>query len=242
MNKLEPLVLHKSETRGLADYGWLKSRHTFSFAEYFNPERVHFGALRVLNDDIVEPGAGFPTHPHDNMEIVSIPLRGALEHKDSMGNTGVIRSGEIQRMSAGTGITHSEYNHSGSEEVNFLQIWVLPEKRSIQPSYEQKEFPADGRSNRFQFIVSPDRREGSLWINQNAFFSMADLSGGMELHYNLQNQNNGVYFFILEGEAEIGGTALSRRDAAGFAGMDQIAIQSGQGASILCIETIMQIR
>lgn len=232
-------IIHRSETRGLADYGWLLSRHTFSFAEYFHPERMHFGALRVLNDDIVDPGAGFPTHPHDNMEIVSIPLRGALEHKDSMGNIGVIQTGEVQRMSAGTGITHSEYNHSKTIDVNFLQIWILPEKRNIKPSYEQKEFSAADRMNRFQFLVSPDRRDDSLWINQNCFFSLAEITPGTEMEYIVQNPGNGIYFFVTEGKTSINGLELKRRDGAGFTNSESFQIKTESGCGILAIETVM---
>jgi redox-sensitive bicupin YhaK (pirin superfamily) len=168
-------VLHRASTRGDANHGWLKSRHTFSFANYYDPERMHFGAIRVINDDIVAPGMGFGTHPHDNMEIISIPLEGDLEHKDSMGNTTVIRHGDIQVMSAGTGIKHSEYNKNDDSPVKFLQIWVFPNKRGVTPRYDQITLNTEDRKNRFQQILSPSSEDDGVWIHQNAWFHMSDL-------------------------------------------------------------------
>ena len=178
-------ILHLSHTRGHANHGWLDSHHTFSFAGYFNPERVHFGAIRVFNDDVVKGGTGFGTHPHANMEIVSIPLAGALEHRDSTGRHKIIKTGEVQIMSAGTGIEHSEYNASKEEDVNFLQIWILPEKMNIQPRYEQKEFPVGNQNNDWVNVVSPNNPE-ALWINQQAWFYLSELETGKDLNYNIQ--------------------------------------------------------
>ncbi len=183
-------VYHQNDSRGLADHGWLKSRHTFSFAGYHNQERMNFGLLRVLNDDIVEPSMGFGTHPHENMEIVSIPLTGSLKHRDSTGNTHIISAGEVQIMSAGSGITHSEYNNSSSDDVNFLQIWVLPKEKDITPRYDQKILDAAKRKNRFQILVAPNVSEESVWINQDAWFSLADIEADQQVTYENNNTNN----------------------------------------------------
>jgi quercetin 2,3-dioxygenase len=209
-------VIHRAETRGLADHGWLKSYHTFSFANYHNANRMRFGLLRVLNDDRVAAGEGFGQHPHDNMEIISIPLQGSLEHKDSMGNQTVIRPNEVQIMSAGTGVRHSEYNHSKTEEVKFLQIWVFPKERNIKPRYEQKLYPHEERKNKLLTVVSPDHNVGSLWINQDAYFSLTDLDEGKSLNYKINKKGNGVYIFVLEGTIEAGGETLNKRDGMGI--------------------------
>lgn len=232
-------TLHRSSSRGGANFGWLQSRHTFSFGGYFDPERMHFGALRVLNDDLVAPGAGFPTHPHDNMEIVTIPLEGALEHKDTTGTDGVIRTGDVQIMSAGTGIAHSEYNHSSEDPVSFLQIWVLPRKKNIEPRYDQKAFDPDHRKDRFQILVSPEPSKETLWINQNAYFSMADISKGSQLTYEIMESGNGVYFFLIEGSAFVEGETLGHRDGLGIQGSPSIAIQATASARILAMEVPM---
>ena len=209
-------VLHDAETRGRAEHGWLRSRHTFSFADYYDPERMGFGALRVINDDIVAPAAGFGTHAHDNMEIISIPLSGSLRHEDSMGNIHVIRQREVQIMSAGTGISHSEYNASDSEPVNFLQIWVTPKQRDIEPRYDQQEFPAENREDHFQLVVAPDSEDGALWINQESWFLLGNFSAGQRERYRLHRDENGVYVFVLEGRAEVAGERLGRRDGLGI--------------------------
>ncbi|MEQ8350803.1 MAG: pirin family protein [Leptospiraceae bacterium] len=232
-------TLHRSSSRGGANFGWLQSRHTFSFGNYFDAERVNFGALRVLNDDQVAPAAGFPTHPHDNMEIVSIPLSGALEHKDTTGTDGIIRTGDVQIMSAGTGIAHSEFNHSSEEAVKFLQIWVLPKKRDIHPRYDQKAFLSEDRKNRFQLMVSPDESESTLWINQNAYFSMADLDKGMTIDYAMSDTSNGAYFFIIEGSANVGEEILEYRDGLGLYGAPSVSIRATAPTSILAIEVPM---
>lgn len=232
-------ILHRADSRGYANHGWLEARHTFSFAGYYDPERVHFGMLRVLNDDIVAPARGFGMHPHDNMEIVTIPISGALQHRDSMGSSGVIRAGEVQIMSAGTGILHSEMNPSNDEAVNLLQIWVFPKQNNIKPRYDQKAFPAEGRANRIQYLVSPDQEEGALWINQDAWFSMTDLSEGHSITYNRYRENNGIYLFVLEGEVNVVNETLQRRDAVGVAATETLLIDAKSPAIILFIEVPM---
>lgn len=231
-------VLHKSDSRGLANHGWLNSRHSFSFAGYHNPDRVHFGALRVLNDDQVDAGKGFGTHPHDNMEIVSIPLYGDLAHKDSTGTEKVIKCGDVQIMSAGSGLQHSEYNYSKEEEVQFLQIWVFPKERNITPRYEQKTFSVEYRMNKFQTVVSPED-DSAVWINQDAFFSMANLDAGTELTYDLKKPGNGIYFFVLNGEISIANEKLDSRDAIGITEVKTVDVKASSYAEILVIEVPM---
>ena len=233
-------ILHKSHTRGHADHGWLNTHHTFSFAGYFNPERMHFGAIRVLNDDIVQGGMGFGTHPHANMEIVSIPLQGALEHKDSTGRQKVIKTGEVQIMSAGTGIEHSEYNASKDEAVNFLQIWVLPDKKDIDPRYEQKEFELSHYRNKLVNVVAPDNPE-ALWINQQAWFYLGELDQGRDLEYALNEPKNGVYLFVIDGEVEVADRLMERRDGMGISGVADFVIKPMKTSRILLIETTMQV-
>lgn len=232
-------IMHRSNTRGHAEHGWLDSHHTFSFASYHNPERVRFGLLRVLNDDIVQPGEGFGTHPHDNMEIVSIPLSGALAHKDSTGNEHVINTGDVQIMSAGSGLYHSEYNASQKEEVNFLQIWVFPKERDIQPRYDQKTFSKAERKNKFQTVVSPEKNSSSLWINQDSYFSLADIEAGKEISYNINKKGNGVYLFVISGSAEAAGTNLDKRDGFGIEDTDKITVTAKENSEILVIEVPM---
>lgn len=233
-------VFHAAGSRGVANHGWLKSFHTFSFANYFNPDRVRFGLLRVLNDDTIAGGTGFGTHPHDNMEIVSIPLSGALEHRDSMGNSSVIRSGEVQIMSAGTGITHSEYNHSEAEECKFLQIWVLPKQRNITPRYDQKVFVPHDQKNTFLTVVSGDKTsKEALWINQDAYFVLGELEAGKETSYSIQHSGNGVYIFVLDGEIEVADKKLTKRDGFGVWETNSVTVKSLTNASVLLIEVPM---
>ncbi|MBX2947535.1 MAG: pirin family protein [Cyclobacteriaceae bacterium] len=232
-------VLHKANTRGHANHGWLDSYHTFSFAGYHDPTRIHFGALRVLNDDVVKGGAGFGQHPHDNMEIISIPLRGALEHGDNTGGHGIIQSGEVQIMSAGSGIAHSEKNASKTEDVNFLQIWVFPKERNIQPRYDQKLFPATDRLNKFQTVVSPEKKNGALWINQDAWFSLGKFEKGKSTEYSINKPGNGVYAFIIEGDVNINDQKLNKRDGFGIWDVEKIVITAGQDAEVLLIEVPM---
>lgn len=232
---MQPMY-HENQSRGLADHGWLKSRHTFSFADYYNPERMNFGLLRVLNDDIVAPSMGFGTHPHENMEIISIPLSGSLQHQDSMGNKHIISTGEVQIMSAGSGITHSEYNNSPAEDVNFLQIWVLPKERDITPRYDQKFFDKDDRKNRFQLLVSPENSEKTVLINQDAWFSLADIEAEKQVTYEKNNKKNGVYFFVIEGNVKIEDHDIKRRDGLGLIDGETYPVFAQSKTQLLAIE------
>lgn len=234
-------ILHKADTRGDADHGWLHSRHTFSFANYYDPSRMHFGALRVLNDDFVAPGMGFGTHPHDNMEIISIPLEGDLEHKDSMGNVAVIRHGDIQVMSAGTGIRHSEYNKNDDQPVKFLQIWVFPDKRNVTPRYDQITLNTEDRKNRFQQIVSPNADDEGVWIHQNAWFHIADLEKGTTLDYTIKSPGNGLYVFVLDGEVSVDGQGLNSRDGFGVWDVNIVNFLATGSTSLLLMEVPMNI-
>ena len=229
-------IYHENQSRGLADHGWLKSRHTFSFANYYNPERMNFGILRVLNDDIVTPSMGFGTHPHENMEIISIPLSGSLRHQDSMGNKHIISTGEVQIMSAGSGITHSEYNNSSSEDVNFLQIWVLPKERDITPRYDQKVFDEGNRKNRFQLLVTPENSEETVLINQDAWFSLADIEAEKQVAYEKNDKKNGVYFFVIEGNVKIEGHDIKRRDGLGLIDGETYPVFAQTKTQLLAIE------
>ncbi|GJQ32611.1 MAG: hypothetical protein HBSAPP04_14500 [Ignavibacteriaceae bacterium] len=234
-------ILHKADTRGDADHGWLHSRHTFSFANYYDPSRMHFGALRVLNDDYVAPGMGFGTHPHDNMEIISIPLEGDLEHKDSMGNVAVIRHGDIQVMSAGTGIRHSEYNKNDDQPVKFLQIWVFPNKRNVTPRYDQITLNIEDRKNRFQQIVSPNPDDEGVWIHQNAWFHIADLEKGTSLDYTIKGEGNGLYVFVLAGDVAVEGQELNSRDGFGIWDINRVNFTATGNTSLLLMEVPMNI-
>ncbi|MDX1652195.1 MAG: pirin family protein [Brumimicrobium sp.] len=229
-------VVHKADSRGYANHGWLKSYHTFSFAGYYNPERMHFGVLRVLNDDTIAPGTGFGRHPHDNMEIVSIPLSGALEHSDSMGNHGVIRSGEIQVMSAGTGVTHSEMNHSKEEETKFLQIWMFPNKRNVEPRYDQQKIELENTTNDWIQILSPNPEDDGVWVHQNAWFSMGRFSKNKEIMYKMKEKTNGVYLMVLDGEIELNGIKLTQRDAIGITEAEQFHFNTLKDAQLLLME------
>jgi len=236
-------VLHKADTRGHANHGWLDSYHSFSFASYHNPNRMNFGVLRVLNDDTVAPGMGFGTHPHNNMEIISIPLSGDLEHKDSMGTQEVIREGDIQVMSAGTGIQHSEYNANRDKEVKFLQIWIFPNKQGVSPRYDQISLKKEDRHNTLQQILSPNADDEGVWIHQNAWFHLGELDEGTQLTYSLKDpQNNGVYAFVLEGDVQLGGQDLERRDGFGIAEVSEFNIKALSGAKILLMEVPMELR
>lgn len=232
-------ILHKAETRGHANHGWLNSYHTFSFANYYNPERVHFGVLRVLNDDSVEPGMGFGTHPHNNMEIISIPLEGDLEHKDSMGNVSVIKFGDVQVMSAGTGITHSEYNKNKDKPVKFLQIWVFPNTENVLPRYDQISLNIEDRHNKLQQILSPNPNDEGVWIYQNAWFYLGNFDEGIKTDYSIKAKGNGVYAFILTGEVTIDGRQLMPRDGFGIWDSDKITIEANSKAELLIMEIPM---
>lgn len=232
-------IIHKADTRGDANHGWLKSRHTFSFANYHNPERIHFGALRVLNDDVVEAGRGFGTHPHDNMEIISIPLEGDLEHKDSLGNIAIIKHGDIQVMSAGTGVFHSEFNKNEDRPVKFLQIWVLPNKKNVTPRYDQITLNISDRHNKLQQILSPDENDEGVWIHQNAWFHLGRFDKGVATEYQLKAKGNGVYAFILEGDITINNQPLSTRDGFGIWDVDSIKVKADTDAEFLLMEVPM---
>lgn len=229
-------TIHRANTRGFADHGWLKSRHTFSFAGYHDPERMNFGALRVLNDDVVAQGMGFGTHPHADMEIISIPISGSLAHKDSTGNSEIIRTGDVQIMSAGTGITHSEYNPDQTKEVNFLQIWVLPEKRGIEPRYEQKTFDLEAQRNSLVKTVSWQKDSGALWINQKAQFWLGVFDAEKEVTVEPSAPGAGLYFFLIRGAAEIAGESLQARDAMGLMGAGKTHVRFTALAQLLVIE------
>lgn len=240
---MENIVLHKATTRGHADHGWLDSHHTFSFAGYQDPERVHFGVLRVLNDDIVTGGMGFGKHPHDNMEIISIVLNGALEHQDSMGHKRALHTNEVQVMSAGTGVVHSEYNHSQSENVNFLQIWLFPNKRNVQPQYDQRVFEENSRMNRWQTLVAPISTDtDSLKINQDAWIVRTRLEQGKKLDYQLKEANNGVYLFVIDGKVIANNQELNKRDGLALTGNNTINIDATESSDVLLLEVPMKVQ
>jgi len=234
-------VIHKAETRGQANHGWLNSHHTFSFANYHNPERMHFGVLRVLNDDQVQAGQGFGTHPHDNMEIISIPLKGDLEHKDSMGNIAVIQEGDVQILSAGTGITHSEYNKNSSKEVKFLQIWIFPNKKNVTPRYDQISIRDIQKENEFYQVLSPNKDDQGVWINQDAWFHIGKFDKGHAAKYTLKKEGNGVYAFVLEGDLEINNEKLTKRDGMGIWDTESITVKASENTRVLLMEVPMSL-
>ncbi len=233
-------VFHPANSRGKANYGWLNANFSFSFANYFDPKKVQFGLLRVLNDDHVKPGMGFGTHPHENMEIISIPLKGEIRHKDSMDHTAVIKAGEVQVMSAGTGVEHSEFN-SSNEELNMLQIWIFPEKNGLEPRYDQKNFSALMKENQLINVVSPrsDQSENSLFINQQAYLHLGEFDPGRKIEYELKKEQHGVYVFLIEGEANIANTSLDKRDAIGIWNTNKISMEFKKPSKVLLIEVPM---
>lgn len=230
---------YASDSRGKANYGWLKTRYSFSFAEYYDASRIRFGVLRVLNDDEVAGGEGFGMHPHDNMEIITIPLEGKLQHKDSMGNTSVIESGEIQVMSAGTGIMHSEFNPDPEIPVKLLQIWVFPDVKNHTPRYQQAKIDTEALKNQLHTIVSPETGNGTVWIHQNAFFSLGEAEFNQTWRYVLNDKNNGMYIFVIEGSAKIDEMQLHRRDAAGITDTSSVEIDVEGGTRLLLMEIPM---
>lgn len=232
-------VLHKAESRGFINLGWLDSRHSFSFGQYYNPECMHFGALRVLNDDVVAAGMGFNTHAHEHMEIVSIPLYGDLEHRDNLGNVSIIRAGDVQVMSAGTGIHHSEFNYNNDKEVRFLQIWIFPKTRNTAPSYQQKSFLATQWQDHIQQVVSPKEMASGIGINQDAWISRCTASPGFSVKYSLHTEQNGVYLFLLEGKLIVEGITLAQRDGLGIWEANEVKIQADSKAEFLIIEVPM---
>jgi quercetin 2,3-dioxygenase len=240
MIKVVNSVLHKAETRGDADHGWLHSRHTFSFADYYDPERVNFGTLRVLNDDIVAAGRGFGTHPHNNMEIISIPLEGDLEHKDNMGNISIIKHGDVQVMSAGTGITHSEYNKNKDIPVKFLQIWIFPFLKNVKPRYDQITLNVAERHNKLQQILSPNPEDAGVWIYQNAWFHLGQFDKGFSTDYHIKLNGNGVYTFILNGNIVINNQELKSRDGYGIWDNEKFTIKANTDGEFLLMEIPMK--
>jgi redox-sensitive bicupin YhaK (pirin superfamily) len=232
-------IFYPANERGTNDIGWLKAKFSFSFGRYYDPEKVHFGALRVLNDDIIAGGQGFGRHPHDNMEIITIPMSGALEHKDSMGNTGVITAGEVQVMSAGRGIEHSEYNHSQTEAANTLQIWLFPKERNIKPRYDQKSFTSAMKPNELTTLISPVKSDDTLWINQDATFSMGDFEPKKQINYDIKTPGNGVYIFVIEGTVKINGQDLNKRDALGVYNTSSITIDTEAKSRLLIMDIPM---
>ncbi|MEM9930747.1 MAG: pirin family protein [Bacteroidota bacterium] len=234
-------ILHKAGTRGLADRGWLKSNHTFSFASYYNPERMHFGVLRVLNDDVVAPGRGFGRHPHDNMEIISIPLSGDLQHEDSLGNVAVIKQGDIQAMSAGTGVTHSEMNAKADTPVEFLQIWVFPKSRNVTPNYSQITLDPAALDNQLDQILSPNPNDRGVAIHQNAWFHLGNIASGTTLNYDIKKSGNGVYAFVLEGDVTIANQSLNKRDGFGIWDTNKISITADNDTKLLLMEVPMEL-
>ena len=233
-------ILHKASTRGLADLGWLQSHQSFSFSEYYHPERIRFGALRVLNDDTVSGGKGFGEHPHDNMEIISIPLEGDLEHRDSMNNTAVISPGEIQVMSAGTGIYHSEYNKNAGKPAKFLQIWLYPNKRNVTPRYDQIKLNEADSRNQWQQILSPSPDDEGVWIHQDAWFHKGRFDRDVSADYTFKKTGDGVYVFVIEGDVKVNGQTLNRRDGFGIWDTDKLSLTALSDADVLLIEVPMK--
>lgn len=231
--------LFNAADRGTANYGWLKPNYYFSFSQYHNPEKVHFGLLRVLNDDFIAGGGAFPTHPHDNMEIVTIPFSGALQHKDSTGGQGIIKAGDVQIMSAGSGVQHSEANASATEPVTLFQIWIFPKERNIKPRYDQKTFDINDRINHWQTVVSPIEADKALWINQDAKFSLSKLEDGKTLSYNTAFAGNGVFLVVINGSVKLADTVLGKRDAIGISETNNFSITATEDAELLAIEIPM---
>ena len=229
-------ILHTAGSRGDANHGWLHSKHSFSFASYYNPEKIHFGVLRVLNDDFVAAGMGFGLHPHDNMEIITIPLSGTVEHKDSMGNSGTISAGEVQVMSAGTGIYHSEFNAEKNLSLSLLQIWVFPDTKNVIPRYEQISITELEKENELYQILSPSATDQGVWIHQQAWFSLGNFTTEWEGSYQLHRPESGVYVFVIEGDAVIAGNKLNKRDGIGMSEVSEIEIKTFVGTKLLVME------
>lgn len=232
-------VLHKADTRGHADHGWLNAYHSFSFASWYNPDRVQFGALRVLNDDTIAAGMGFGTHPHDNMEIITIPLEGDLAHKDSMGNAETIKTGDVQVMSAGTGIQHSEFNPNADRRTKLFQIWLFPKVRNVEPRYQQITLDTTEQKNNFAQILSPNPDDAGVWIHQDAWFHLADFDAGFEKQYELKKEGNGLYAFVISGNITIDGQELETRDGLGITDFKTLDIKATTDAKFLLMEIPM---
>ncbi len=235
-------IIYPAFERGSVNYDWLQAKHSFSFGQWHHPEKIHFGALRVLNDDIIKGGTGFPTHPHDNMEIITIPLIGALQHKDSTGGEGIINKNDVQIMSAGSGVEHSEFNASKTEEINLLQLWIFAKEKNIQPRYDQKKFDPDHRINKWQTIVSNTKSEETLWINQDANLALSTLHSNHTINYTFNFEQSGVYIFLINGSITIGDSTLQKRDAIGIYATDAFSIKANEDAEILLIEVPLQFK
>jgi len=233
-------ILHRENTRGHANHGWLDAHHSFSFANWYDPSRVHFGMLRVLNDDIVAAGQGFGMHPHNDMEIITIILEGALQHKDNMGNGSVIKPGDVQVMSAGTGVLHSEFNPSDKEKTNLFQLWIFPKEEGIKPRYDQKTYQAADRKNSVQTVASGFRKNGELYIHQDAAISLASVEKGNEISYTIAKPGNGAYIMLVNGSAEIAGEQLNRRDAIGVSETNSVSIKAAEDSELLIIDVPMK--
>jgi hypothetical protein len=233
-------IVHRAEERGSAEFGWLHAKHSFSFGRWYDPGKMGFGLLRVLNDDVIEPATGFGSHPHDNMEIVTVILEGSLEHKDSMGTGSVIRVGEVQAMSAGTGVTHSEFNPSKSEKTNLLQLWIIPKERNIAPRYSQNKFPLNQRTNKIKTIVSGESAQDTIYIHQDAAISLGNLSKGNNASYKMMFKGNGVYLFVISGQLKVDSENLYRRDSLGIYDVDEFYITADEDSDFLLVEVPMQ--
>jgi quercetin 2,3-dioxygenase len=238
---MKNVIIHKANERGHADHGWLKAYHSFSFANWYHPEKVHFGVLRVLNDDTIAPGMGFGMHPHDNMEIITIPLEGDLAHKDSMGNEATIKFGDVQVMSAGTGVRHSEFNPNADQRTKLLQIWLFPNKQNVTPRYEQITLNTGDRHNRLQQILSPNENDEGVWIHQDAWFHMGKFDEGVSAVYELKKAGNGVYIFVISGNVTIDDTLLETRDAAGIWNVQSISLKAESDAEFLIMDIPMEL-
>lgn len=232
-------IVHRAEDRGSANHGWLEAKHSFSFAQWYNPEKIHFGALRVLNDDTIAPGMGFGTHPHDNMEIITIPLEGGIRHRDSMGHEEVIEAGEVQVMSAGSGITHSEFNASKSEYLRLFQIWIIPNQTNVTPRYDQRHIDVSQMNNAFLTLVGPEQNDNALWVHQNAWIHMAELDANNSIEYTLKDPNNGLYTMIVNGLVEVGENVLKNRDAIGITDTEKVTFFAKEKSKLLVLEVPM---
>jgi len=234
-------VFHAANSRGQANHGWLNAKHTFSFANYHNPERMHFGVLRVLNDDQIQGGKGFGKHPHDNMEIITIPLSGAIEHEDSMGNKAIVKAGEVQVMSAGTGILHSEVNPSTTEDLKLFQIWLFPNKKNVEPRYDQIQLDAAKMHNNFLQILSPNADDKGVWIHQDAWFHLGEFEAGQEINYTLKNPSNGLYIMNVYGDLLAADKELSTRDGYGIWETPSVKFQFKTKSKVLLMELPMKL-
>ena len=233
-------ILHKANSRGHADHGWLNAYHSFSFASWYNPERIQFGMLRVLNDDTVAAGMGFGTHPHDNMEIITIPLEGDLAHKDSMGNAATIKTGDVQVMSAGTGIQHSEFNPNHDQHTKLFQIWLFPKYRNVEPRYQQITLDQSLQKNNFAQILSPNSDDEGVWIHQDAWFYLADFDKDFSKTYEIKNEGNGIYVFVISGTITVNGQELETRDGFGIWNFQNLDFVATSDAKFLLMEIPME--